>query len=130
MKKLILSIGLIAEILSASAQDTTCTYFTGERVIEFNYYTDTILYEVEFGLGGELQTTKLGKFYEINLDYGQVLCLDLSDEKNRVRNVIITYFDGTTRKDVLKSKDNVYYSPQGAVKISVGRSRIALINRY
>ena len=113
MKKLTLSIGLVAAILSAKAQDTTCTYFTGKRVIEFNYYTNEILYE-------KIQTSK---YYEINLKYGDVLCLDLSDEKLRTRKVITTYFDGSTRENVLDSKDNVYYSPQGAVKIQVGKPR-------
>ena len=47
MKKLTLSIGLVAAILSAKAQDTTCTYFTGKRVLEFNYQTNEVLYEVE-----------------------------------------------------------------------------------
>ena len=47
MKKLTLSVGLLMGILSANAQDTTCTYFTGKRVIEFNYYTSEILYETE-----------------------------------------------------------------------------------
>ena len=43
MKKLTISIALVAGIMSAKAQDTTCTYFTGKRVVEFNYYTSKIL---------------------------------------------------------------------------------------
>ena len=113
MKKITLSIGLLAGILTSNAQDTTCTYFKGKRVIEFNYQTSKILYETE-------QTSR---FYDIELEYGDVLCLDLSDEKKRTRKVITTFFDGSTREDILNSKDNVYYSPQGAVKISVGRPR-------
>tara|TARA_R110002020_G_scaffold263931_1_gene478666 strand:- start:9 stop:371 length:363 start_codon:yes stop_codon:yes gene_type:complete len=120
MKKLTLSIGLVAAILSAKAQDTTCTYFTGKRVLEFDYQTNEILYEVE-------QKTR---YYDIEVKYGDVLCLDLSDKKNRVRNVIITYFDGTTMKQILNSKDNVYYSPRGTVKVSIGRPRTTLISRY
>ena len=113
MKKLTLSIGLVAAILSASAQDTTCTYFKGKRVIEFDYQTSEILYEVE-------QKTK---YYDIEVKYGDVLCLDLSDKKNRTRKVIITYFDGETRTDILDSKDNVYFSPQGTTKVSVGKPK-------
>ena len=116
MKKLTLSIGLVAAILSAKAQDTTCTYFTGKRVIEFDYQMDTILYEQE-------QTTK---FFDIKIEYGNTLCLDLSDHKNRVRKVITTFFDGTTRQDILDSKDEVYYTPKGVVKVSVGRPRLAI----
>jgi hypothetical protein len=113
MKKLTLSVGLLIGILSANAQDTLCTYFQGKRVIEFNYYTSEILQEAKHNQ----------KYFNIHLDYGQVLCLDLSDEKNRTRKVITTFFDGSTREDVLDSKDNVYYSPQGAVRIQVGKPK-------
>ena len=116
MKKLTLSIGLVAAILSAKAQDTSCTYFTGKSVYEFDYYTDTILYKV----------IQKEKYYEINLKYGDVLCLDLSDHKERIRKVITTFFDGTTREDILDSKDNIYYSPKGTVKVSVGKPRLAI----
>ena len=116
MKKLTLSIGLVAAILSAKAQDTTCTYFTGKRVLEFDYQTSTVLHRDE-------QTTR---FYDIEVKYGDVLCLDLSDHKNRVRKVITTFFDGTTRQDILDSKDDVYFTPQGVTKVSVGRPRLAI----
>ena len=113
MKKLTLSIGLVAAILSAKAQDTTCTYFKGKRVIEFDYQTSEILYEVE----------QEEKFYDIEVKYGDVLCLDLSDKKNRVRKVITTFFDGSTREDILDSKNNEYYTPQGTTKVSVGKPK-------
>ena len=113
MKKLTLTIGLVAAILSAKAQDTTCTYFKGKRVIEFDYQTSEILYEVE-------QKTR---YYDIEVKYGDVLCLDLSDKKNRLRKVIITYFNGETRTDILNSKNNIYFSPQGTTKVSVGKSK-------
>ena len=116
MKKLTLSIGLVAAILSAKAQDTTCTYFKGKEVYEFDYQMDTILYWEE-------QTTK---FYDIEVKYGNTLCLDLSDDKSRVRKVITTFFDGTTRVDILDSKNEVYYTPRGVVKVSVGKPRLAI----
>ena len=113
MKKITLSIGLMAGILSANAQDTTCTYFKGKRVIEFNYQTSEIIYEVK----------QYTKFFEVTVKYGNVLCLDFSDDKNRVRKVITTFFDGSTREDVLNSKNHIYYSPQGVIKVSVGRPK-------
>tara|TARA_R110000822_G_scaffold94941_1_gene217397 strand:+ start:1036 stop:1392 length:357 start_codon:yes stop_codon:yes gene_type:complete len=116
MKKITLSIGLVAAILSANAQDTTCTYFKGKEVFEFDYQMDTILHVQE-------QTTK---FFDIEVKYGNVLCLDLSDDKNRVRKVITTFFDRTTRQDVLDSKNEVYFTPQGVTKVSVGRPRLAI----
>ena len=126
MKKITLSVGLVAAILSAKAQDTTCTYFTGKKVYEFDYQMDTILYSVDFEVGGELQVEDIGKFYEIPIEYGDVLCLDLSDEKDRVRKVITTFFDGTTREDILDSKNEVYYSPRGVVKVSVSKPKLAI----
>ena len=116
MKKLTLSIGLVAAILSAKAQDTTCTYFTGKRVLEFDYQTNELLYEVKHD----------SKYYDINIEYGDVLCLDLSDDKNRVRKVITTFFDGTSSVQVLDSKDYVYYSTLGVIKVSVGKPRLAI----
>ena len=110
MKKLTISIALAAGIMLAKAQDTTCTYFTGKRVVEFNYYTSKILYD-------SVQTSK---YYEINIKYGDVLCLDLSDNKSRT----VKFFDGSTTEQVLDSKYNVYYSPRGAVKVYVGRPRL------
>ena len=113
MKKLTLTIGLVAAIMSAKAQDTTCTYFKGKRVIEFNYQTSEIIYEVK----------QYTKFFDITIKYGDVLCLDLSDDKTRTRRVITTFFDGSTREDTLDSKNNWYYSPQGAIKVSVGKPK-------
>ena len=56
MKKITLSIGLLIGILTSNAQDTTCTYFIGERVIEFDYQTSTPLFE----------TIQTSKYYEEN----------------------------------------------------------------
>ena len=118
MKKIILSVALLASVLATKAQDTLCTYFTGKDVYEFNYYTNEITSQDE-------QTTR---FYEINLKYGDVLCLDLSDDKQRVRKVITTFFDGTTSTQILDSKDDVYYTPLGVNKVLVGRPHIMILN--
>jgi len=114
MKKLMLFTILSTLFINSYSQDTTCTYFTGERVVEFDYQTSEIIYEVE----------QEERFYEIEITYGNVLCLDLSDHKKRFRKVITEYFDGEVIEQFLDSKDEVYYSPQGAVKISVGRPTI------
>ena len=116
MKKLTLSVGLLIGVMSMKAQDTTCTYFVGKRVIEFDYYMDTILYVTE----------QNSKYYDIIVKYGNVVCLHFSDERSRTRKVITTFHDGSTQEDVLDSKDYVYYSPRGTVKVQVGRSRLKL----
>ena len=113
MKKLTLSVGLLMGVMAMKAQDTVCTYFSGKEVFEFNYHTSEIISYDE-------QTSK---YYEIRLEYGDVLCLHFSDEKNRTRKVITTFFDGSMQEDILDSKDNVYYSPRGTVKVQVGKPR-------
>ena len=82
-------------------------------MIEFNYQTSKILYE----------TKQYDRFYDIEVKYGDVLCLDFSDEKTRTRRVITTFFDGSSREDTLDSKDNIYFSPKGVTKVSVGKPR-------
>ena len=114
MKKLMLCSILSILFFNAYSQDTSCTYFEGKRVIEFDFYKSEIQYEVK----------QEEKFYEIKLTYGNVLCLHLYDNKKRFRKVIIEYFDGEKVEQFLESKDNVYYSPRGSVKISVGRPTI------
>lgn len=114
MKKLTLSIALVAAILSAKAQDTTCTYFKGKYVYEFDYYMDTVLHRVK----------QEAKFYDIKIKLGNVLCLDLSDDHKRTRKVITTFSDGQTITQVLKSNDKVYYTPENVVKVSVGKPKL------
>ena len=74
MKKLTISIGLVAALLSAKAQDTTCTMFKGKKVLEFNYYTSEVINTTE----------DVSKCYEIDVKYGDVLCLDFLDNKKVV----------------------------------------------
>ena len=78
-------------------------------------------------LNNLLNTNKLtqqnSKYYSITVKYGDVLCLHLSDDKLRTRKVITTFFDGSTREDILDSKGNVYYSPRGTAKVSVGKPK-------
>ena len=116
MKKITLSIGLVAAILSAKAQDTICTYFDNKDVYKFNYQNDSII-------GTDTQTTR---FYTIKVGYREVLCLDFKDEKNRVRKVIITYSDGNVQKDILNSKNDIYYSPIGPIEVKVGKPKLAI----
>ena len=117
MKKLTLSIGLVAAILSAKAQDTTCTYFKGKNVYEFDYKMDTIL-----------NTTKqTARFYTIEVSNKQVLCLDLGDS-NKIRKVITIYPDGTETIEVLKC--DTYYSDFGPFKVQVGKPKRVIAGKY
>jgi len=113
MKKITITVGLVAAMLSTKAQDTTCTMFQSGLVVEFNYQTNEII---------EIKEQD-SKFYDVTINYGDVLCLHLYDKKNRIRKVITTFFDGSTTKEVLDSKSNVYYSKIGATKVSVSKSK-------
>ena len=119
MKKLTISIGLVAALLSAKAQDTTCTMFKGKKVLEFNYYTSEVINTTE----------GVSKCYEIDLKYGDVLCLDFLDNKKRSRLVTLTFFDGSVKSQVLKSKDHFYYTPQGVVKVKVSTPKLLFFGK-
>tara|TARA_R100001463_G_scaffold132342_1_gene192933 strand:- start:291 stop:647 length:357 start_codon:yes stop_codon:yes gene_type:complete len=116
MNKITLTIALVFGFTIANAQDTTCTYFTGLRVIEFDYHKTEILYEEK----------NLSEYFDVYVRYGDVLCLHLNDEKNYVREVIVTYFDLSTQTEILDSKDHVYFSPKGIIKASVGKPKLAI----
>ena len=116
MKKITITVGLVAAMLSTKAQDTTCTMFHKKEVLEFNYYTNEIISQ-------DLHTNK---YYDINVNYGDVLCLHFYDKKSRIRKVITTFFDGSTNAQVLDSKDYVYFSLPGATKVSVGKARFLI----
>jgi len=125
MKKITISIALLASVLTLKAQDTTCTYFKGKKVYEFDYKMDTIL-------SIDDHTTR---FYTVKIEDNQVLCLDLSDQKNRVRKVIVKYLDGTSKVQVHDSKNNVYYTGFNAVEVKVGKPYFMIgvqkpINQY
>ena len=116
MKKITLSIALVAAILSAKAQDTTCTMVREKEIIEFNYQTNKIIDRKDYE----------GNVY-IKVGYREVLCLHLYDEKLRVRKVIITYSDGERIVSVLDSKDNVYYSPIGPATVEIRKPKLMIL---
>tara|TARA_R100001369_G_scaffold60774_1_gene87581 strand:+ start:106 stop:477 length:372 start_codon:yes stop_codon:yes gene_type:complete len=114
MKKITLSVALLAAILTAKSQDTLCHYFKGKKVTEFNYQLSHIICESE----------QYNKFYTVKVGYRQVLCLNFKDRKPRVRKVILTYPDGTKHVEVLTSENNVYYTGFGPLKVEVSKSKL------
>ena len=119
MKKLTLSIGLVAAMLSAKAQDTICTMVRLHEVIEFNFKTSDII---------NVRKVYSCELIFIEVDTNEVLCLHLYDEKLRVRKVINHYSNGESVEHVLDSKNNVYYSPDFGEKVlvEVRKSRVFL----
>ena len=114
MKKLTIGIGLIINALSIQAQDTTCIYFNNIDVCEFNYKTSEIIFCEK----------QLKDFYTIKLELGDVLCLDLSDERDLERETKLLFYDGDLRSYTLNSKNNVYFSPKGVVEVQIGREKL------
>jgi hypothetical protein len=111
MKKLTLSIALAVGIMSAKAQDTTCTYFVGNIVYEFNYQTSEIISEDIHNSG----------LYTIRVKEGDVLCLDFSDTIACTRKVVTTYSDGEEDIAHLNANEKTYYSQDSILRVQVGR---------
>ena len=113
MKKITLSIALLASVLALKAQDTICTMVRPHEVVEFNYSTNNII-----------SRYNNKKITIIEVGYQEILCLHLYDEKHRVRKVITTFSDGETTTQMLKSNDKVYYTLEDVVKVSVGKPKL------
>jgi len=116
MKKITLSVALLAAVLTAKAQDTICTMVALDEKITFNYTTSEIINR-EYYKGNLFVTVK----------NGQVLALHLYDEKLRVRKVITTYSNGDQSTQVLDSKDNTYYSLVGPLTIEVRKPKFIIL---
>ena len=114
MRKITLSIALAAGIMSAKAQDTTCTYFVGNVVYEFNYQTSKIIGEDIHSFG----------LHTIRVKEGDVLCLDFSDTIPCTRKVISTYSDGYEDVVYLNANGKVYYSQDSIIRVQVGVAKL------
>ena len=96
------------------AQDTLCVMMCLDEIINFNYETSEII--DRFNHDGD---------YEIKVNEGQVLCLDLSDDKNRFRDVTTTFSDGDHIHNTFNSKSNVIYTREdwGEITVHVSKAR-------
>ena len=112
--KQILTIVTLLTSLASYSQDTLCVMICLDEVINFNYETSKIINR--FNHTGD---------YEIKVNEGQVLCLDLSDDKNRFRDVTTTFSDGDHIHNTFNSKDNVIYTREhwGEIIVHVSEPR-------
>ena len=78
MKKVTLSVALLASVLALKAQDTICTMIRPLEVVEFNYQTSEII-----------SRYNNKKTAIIEIGYQEILCLHLYDKKPRVRDIIL-----------------------------------------
>jgi GH15 family glucan-1,4-alpha-glucosidase len=116
MKKITLSVALLASVLAMKAQDTICTMVRPHEVVEFNFQTSKVVSRYDNK-----------KVTIIEVGYQEILCLHLYDEKHRIRKVITTLANGKTIVQVLDSKDNTYYTSLGTTKVEVRRSRLMIL---
>ena len=116
MKKVTLSVALLASVLALKAQDTICTMVRPHEVVEFNYQTNKVVSRYDNN-----------KTTIIEIGYQEILCLHLYDNKVRVRKVTSTLANGEVIVDVLDSKDNVYYSSLGTTKVEVRKPRLMIL---
>ena len=108
MKKITLSVALLASVLTAKAQDTICTMVKTDQVLEFNYKTSEVVNR-EYYSG----------IVFIEVKDGEVLCLHLYDKVKRKRKVTTTYPNGEQVVQKLQSKDNVYFTKIGPLTVDV-----------
>jgi hypothetical protein len=113
-KLLALLFGIIA--LNVNAQDTICVMVTPDELITFDYQTS------------EVETRQPHNDFvpiSIAVKDTEVLCLHLSDDKRRFRDVTLIWEDGEHSHDTFASKDDVYYTPYGygALEIEVSEAR-------
>ena len=108
MKKITLSVALLASVLTARAQDTICTMVKMDEVIEFEFKTSEIISREDY---------KGIVFIEVK--DGEVLCLHLYDKIKRKRKVTITYPNGEQVVQRLDSESNVYFSQIGPITVDV-----------
>ena len=108
MKKITLSVALLASVLTAKAQDTICTMVKMDEVIEFDFKTSEVISREDY---------KGIVFIEVK--NGEVLCLHLYDKVRRKRIVTTTYPNGEQVVHKLDSKSNVYFSQIGPLTVDV-----------
>ena len=108
MKKITLSVALLASVLTAKAQDTICTMVKTDQVLEFNYKTSKVISREDYS----------GIVF-IKVGYREVLCLHLYDKKRNKRKVTVTYPDGEQFVQRLDSESNVYFTRIGPLTVDV-----------
>ena len=117
MKKITLSIGLVAAMLSAKSQDTISRYVKLDKVYTVDYQADT--------------TTNLEnkESFSLNVKEEQALCLFLEDDKLfRTRQLTIVYPNGFVYKQKLRSRKYFYCLPyKGPFKAIVGESKFGIV---
>ena len=108
MKKLTLSIGLVAVMLSAKSQDTINIVITLDKV--YHYKSNEIRAYKEYFHNDSI-------FFDVKAN--QRLKYLLYDKIDKTRKITRTYKNGKVVTFTLKSKDNLYIGPLGPFKLEI-----------
>jgi len=113
MKQILIALLILCSI-NAKSQDTLCVMICLDEVIDFNYQTSEIIN----------RTDHEGDF-EIKVNEGEIMCLHFNDDKERFRDVTVTFADGYLKHDTFNSRDHVIFSKEswGNFTIHVSESR-------
>ena len=117
MKKITLSIGLVAAMLSAKSQDTIARYVKLNEVYTVDYQADTII------------NLENKESFSLNVKEEQALCLFLEDDKLfRTRQLTVVYPNGFVYKQKLRSRKYFYCLPyKGPFKAVIGESKFGIV---
>ena len=96
--------------LCAHAQDTTCVMITLDEILTFDFQTSKVL-----------ERTQNTDAVFLTVNEGELMCLHLYDSKKRMREVTITFIDGSVIIEDFDSKDEVLYSPVGPFMLEISQ---------
>ena len=113
MKKLTLSIGLVAIMLSSKAQDTIRYGITLTHKIEFNNDWSDFINFTLLNNGATM----------ISVKNNEKLALWLRDEENATRKITIYYLNGDSLESIFNSKNNIFISPLGPFVLKVNKTK-------
>ena len=114
MKKITLSIGLLAGILTSNAQDTINVFVDKNNVYYFKHNSIEVIKKYPH----------LNKDIIVYIEEDERLQIHLYDNKLRTRKFTTTFEDGDITENIFDSKDNIYYSPVGPLKLNVGKAKL------
>ena len=113
MKKITLSVGLLAAVLSSKAQDTVQFLITQKNVYQFELNTFNCVYQDDHN----------NDVVILWAEENQVIKFQLNDGKPRTRKVYVTYPNGEVVYKILDSNNEIYATKIGPLKLEIGKSK-------
>ena len=100
-------------MLTAKSQDTL--HYSINKTTVYQWFNDEI----------DIRVSRYEHNNDIYFDVktNEILKLHLYDNKLRTRKFTTTYPNGNVTINILDSKNNVYFSPLGPIKIEIGNAK-------